>query len=258
MRYKSIFYVIIFSMHISGYGSEVDPLKFSEDLTKKGPYTTRDLDNCFDYFSGNDQVGHEEYYHDTGKIKLQLQLKNGKKRDLQRFWYPNGQIRSIIHYSNGVIDGEWKEWAESGYLECDSLFINGSGKRVVKYMSGSIKLIEEYKNGELNGYSRKYFENGKISSVSKFRDSVQIDSVFSFDATGKLTSFGTFGEHGLMNGLSVVYSSKIPELYWFKAGAMLWSSLSGNSIPAELQGKDLDPMKFWNAIVVPPEYLKSE
>ncbi|MEM7107447.1 MAG: toxin-antitoxin system YwqK family antitoxin [Bacteroidota bacterium] len=79
-------------------------------------------------------------FYPGGKIKSEIEYKNGKRHGLAKRYYKNGQVHQEITYLNNVKDGEAKTYYENGQL----------------YQ------LTPYENGYIQGYRLKYRDNGDL------------------------------------------------------------------------------------------------
>jgi antitoxin component YwqK of YwqJK toxin-antitoxin module len=47
---------------------------------------------------------------------FEIQFKDGRKHGTSRFWYKNGQQKSLLTFKNGQPSGKYKLWDKSGKL----------------------------------------------------------------------------------------------------------------------------------------------
>jgi uncharacterized protein len=112
------------------------------------------------------------------------------KQGLTTYYYPDGKIRLIIPFINGLEQGISKEFAKDGtvvtYIEYKKGFIvsrerinrkdrNGlkQGRWKFFYENGLVKLDGVYKDDKKNGYFKDYDENGQLLAVRKYVNDVE-------------------------------------------------------------------------------------
>jgi len=81
-------------------------------------------------------------------------------------YFDNGNIKSVIHYKDGVRDGEAKHFSESG----------------------NVKQELSYFNGKVNGMVSNYDENGKLREMFSIVDGKRDGSTSYFDSSGTYTN----------------------------------------------------------------------
>lgn len=108
----------------------------------------------------------EQFYSDTGKIRVSVNYKNGILDGEYREYYENEKIKFVGNYKENLQDGEWKFYLEKGNLQS----------------------IVNYKAGELNGLKEDYYENGNLWTRQEFKNNIQegIYEVYYEDGTPQL------------------------------------------------------------------------
>lgn len=87
-----------------------------------------------------------------------------KGNDVQRLYYPNGQLQAVIRKKDGKLHGEQLSY----------------------FANGKKKLISNYKDNVLHGKYEEYYENGKPASLSKYQDGQYIGTWKTFHNNGNL------------------------------------------------------------------------
>jgi uncharacterized protein len=163
--------------------------KYKKDQTEGLYIWSREL------FAGDTKEGTAYIYFPDGKINQILVYRNGKKEGLSKEFDKNGNIITLLEYSNdflvnrekinradgkGLKQGDWKEF----------------------YPSGILKIEKTYKDDQLHGYYKEYdikgnliltmlYENGAIVK-SRVEDEPDIQVVNKYDQSGKLIYSGPF------------------------------------------------------------------
>jgi antitoxin component YwqK of YwqJK toxin-antitoxin module len=77
-------------------------------------------------------------------------MKNG---EIKRY-YPNGQLREISNYKNGLLEGEYKWYYDNGQLE----------------------EISNWKNDRLDGENKRYSysDNEKLERISYWKNGIDV------------------------------------------------------------------------------------
>ncbi|MDA3912091.1 MAG: hypothetical protein PF448_12120 [Bacteroidales bacterium] len=81
-------------------------------------------------------------------------------------YYPNGNIKTITAYKNGLKNGIEKSYYKNGKLNWTQEYNNDtlSGNIIKYYDNGKLEYVFEYKKGELINEGRMYYENGAIKN----------------------------------------------------------------------------------------------
>ena len=89
---------------------------------------------------------------ESGKVRVEIDFRNGKKDGFEKRWHPNGSLYYKIGYKDGELHGVNKTWYESG------------------------RVLEIYfKDGKKDGTYKSWFENGQLSYQINFKNDLVID-----------------------------------------------------------------------------------
>jgi len=96
----------------SSYGP-IDMLRvFPENLKVDGSQRYFLNDTLFTGFS---------CHYENDLMLFEIQFKDGRKHGTSRFWYKNGQQKSLLTFKNGQPSGKYKLWDKSGKLVEESI-----------------------------------------------------------------------------------------------------------------------------------------
>ena len=111
------------------------------------------------------QLEVKKEFCDNGKLKLEMNYKDGKLEGLSKDYYENGQLRSFRNLKDGKPDGLWENYYEDGQLkeigeyELARSFV---GLSKIYYKNGQVLKDGSYKNEKFNGLFNGYYENGNL------------------------------------------------------------------------------------------------
>ena len=90
--------------------------------------------------------------------------------DIERSYFPNGNLEYEAEFVNNKLDGTSRVWSEDGTLLSESEYTNGQPNGVWRTFHPSEKLKYEttYFHSQKHGYERWYYENGQLKSEQKF------------------------------------------------------------------------------------------
>ena len=54
--------------------------------------------------------------YNGNQIIFEIKFKKGRKDGVSKFWYKNGNPKSMLTFKNGIVNGPYKLWDESGNL----------------------------------------------------------------------------------------------------------------------------------------------
>lgn len=95
----------------------------------------------------------EQYYGDTGNLRVSANYKNGILEGKFKAYYPNGNLQGEVIYKNGEMNGEFKEYHENK----------------------NIRLSGSYKNNLQDGEWKSYLEDGTLESIINYKDGQVIE-----------------------------------------------------------------------------------
>lgn len=117
--------------------------------------------------------GEATSYFESGKV-MARGIYKGQKKDSTWIYYHEkvDTISAIEKYSNGVPDGEWKVFYESGKTAHEMSYKKGKKEGVVKEYNDDGRLIFEitYVNGVENGLSILYYTSGKLREKGAYKN----------------------------------------------------------------------------------------
>ena len=65
-------------------------------------------------------------YYQNGTIQLEeFSNENGNLQGIQKYFYPNAQLRNQFQYEDGTLNGEQKQYYENGKIKREVFFENG-------------------------------------------------------------------------------------------------------------------------------------
>ena len=90
--------------------------------------------------------------------------------DVERSYYPNGNLEYEAEFINEKLDGTSRVWSEDGTLLSVSEYSNGQPHGVWKTFHSNQTLEYEttYFHSRKHDYERWYYENGQLKSEQKF------------------------------------------------------------------------------------------
>ena len=111
--------------------------------------------------------GEWKYYHKDSKAIMTLEnYKNGKLNGMRTVYFPNGKLAEEVNYTNGLKNGNYKNYSQTGIVLEDSNFKNDKyeGKAVYRDPLGNIAAEGNYSNNKKTGVW-KFYVNGVLEST---------------------------------------------------------------------------------------------
>jgi antitoxin component YwqK of YwqJK toxin-antitoxin module len=108
-------------------------------------------------------------FYNNGKVKMEVELKNGKMNGLYHEYDSTGSQVVLATYREDVADGAWTEWYANGKMKKSYTYKNGvrNGNCTEYYQSGQVKWENIYENG-VAGSPKAYSENGTLLSSKTY------------------------------------------------------------------------------------------
>ena len=121
----------------------------------------------------------EQFYSDTGKLRVSGNYKNGVLDGEFKAYYPNGNLQGEVTYKNGEMNGEFKEYHENKNIRLSGNYKNSlqEGEWKSYLEDGTLETIVNYKDGELNGLKEDYYKNGNVWTRQEFKNN-DLDGVY--------------------------------------------------------------------------------
>jgi antitoxin component YwqK of YwqJK toxin-antitoxin module len=146
-----------------------EPRDIPMDVSFKESVT--DLDTATTYYArayiidnGGKVYYSEEISFTTEKKEDFSSLLNGPKTE----YYPNGKVARRYSVKDGVPDGSYKSYSDSGYIVFDQYLVDGvpDGMTRTFYSNGQVRSEVQYVDGLPQGESKEFYKNGNLKSES--------------------------------------------------------------------------------------------
>ena len=128
----------------------------------------------------------EQFYNDTGKLRVSVNYKNGVLEGEFKAYYPNGNLQGEVNYVNGEMNGDFKEYHENKKIRLSGSYKNSlqEGEWKSYLEDGTLESIINYKDGELHGLKEDYYKNGNPQLKAKIKNGQTIEEQrFNHDGT---------------------------------------------------------------------------
>ena len=121
----------------------------------------------------------EQFYNDTGKLRVSANYKNGVLEGEFKAYYPNGNLQGEVNYVNGEMNGDFKEYHENKKIRLSGSYKNSLQEGEWKFYleDGTLESIINYKDGELHGIKEDYYKNGNVWTRQEFKNN-DLDGVY--------------------------------------------------------------------------------
>lgn len=143
--------------------------------------------------------GYFKEYDLEGNLLSAVKYENGEqqedvaeltKLDVKKDYYPDGQVRIVATYKDGVPEGVRREFNEEGEIEKAYIFKNG-------IVIGEGILTTQ---GEKDGFWKEYYDDGKLKAEGRYEKDRRIGEWKFYHKNGKLEQIGTYNDDGRYDG----------------------------------------------------------
>ena len=194
----------------------------------------------FDFFkrgSNDNQDNITKTYHENGKLKSEVNLKDGKVEGLGKSYHENGKLQSEGNYKDGKREGLfktyfengkllregylkddkeeglWKLYHENGQLESEGNMKDSKHEGLWKsyHENGLLSAEVNFKDGILEGLAKIYHENGQLKQEVNYKDNKQEGFGKSYYENGLLSTEVNFKD-GILEGYYIEYNDKTGKL----------------------------------------------
>jgi antitoxin component YwqK of YwqJK toxin-antitoxin module len=107
---------------------------------------------------------------EKGGVLVEEDLLGDKQHGLSVNYYPDGKVKEIVCYANGIKQGPHKEFYQNGPLKSEEIFDQGllCGKKTTFYEDGTKEFECEFRQGKLEGDALSFYSSGKRKSIVSY------------------------------------------------------------------------------------------
>ncbi|WP_207433486.1 toxin-antitoxin system YwqK family antitoxin [Sabulibacter ruber] len=130
----------------------------------------------------------EEEYYPNGKLKMKVELKDGKRHGVAFKYDSTGTLQIKSHWENGIENGPVFFYYPNGKVEQETVFKNGKphGQLRAYAENGKLDYIADYCEGTLCGDEIKYYYGTGIKAeLNRFDRKGEQFYAERYDTTGK-------------------------------------------------------------------------
>jgi len=177
--------------------------------------------------------GFVKYYGENGNLlkiekfvngELQIDAEETKEYEIRYDYFPNGRVRIVGSYFEGLPDGVRREYNQEGQIERGYIFRNG---RII-----AEGIVDE--QGRKQGEFTEYYENGITMAEGRYVNSVKVGDWLYYYPDGTIEQKGRHDNRGRQDG----------EWKWFYNNGQIWKeeefingSREGKYIEYDINGK---------------------
>ena len=110
------------------------------------------------------------WYDEDGKLKLKSEIQDEQNHGTTWEYFPNGTLKSQVHYQKGFMDGDFVEFDQDGVKVIEGKYEKDMrvGEWSFRYSNGKLKWKGTYIDDIIDGELRQYEESGNILSIENF------------------------------------------------------------------------------------------
>ena len=162
------------------------------------------------YHQGKAQGIHIEYFPNKNKrqeniIAKYIQYKNGQLHEQQLAFYPNGTLKAILHFDNGILNGWKASWNKEGVLIEEGIYqqgnLNGS---FMKVLDNGKQILCNYKDNKLEGKYQELYpvnaEGKQVKALEAHYSYGLLDGEFSLFSPKRIKIQSAFYKKGQLEG----------------------------------------------------------
>ena len=118
------------------------------------------------------QHGYYKEYYESGKVKREENIVDGKREGKSVLYYESGKVEWEVNYLDGKLEGKSVEYYESGKVKREGNLVDGKleGKWVSYYESGKVFIEGNIVDGKREGKWVGYDESGEVFDEDIWKD----------------------------------------------------------------------------------------
>ena len=163
------------------------------------------------------------FFNFPDEMKAQMNIGDEKAKDLIKTMeehggyhmlgidtYPNGRVMRVVPYNQqGIYDGRFRQYYESGQLAQKGYYKNGlgQGEYIWYYEEGSIKQKAFYKDDKIEGIVTTFYPGGKIAQTVNHINGKREGELIEYYENGQIKE-KRFYVNGEEEGKSLFYDEK--------------------------------------------------
>jgi len=115
-------------------------------------------------------TGYYREYYESGDLKLDVFLYNGRPEGTYVVYFPNARINEVRAYRKGLFHGIWRTYNENGMLIAQAEYFDGikDGAWMIWDENGIRRYEMHYTNGEKTGTWYMWDEKGLLISEKAY------------------------------------------------------------------------------------------
>ncbi|PID88055.1 MAG: hypothetical protein CSB06_02215 [Bacteroidia bacterium] len=124
----------------------------------------------------------------NGTLKIEGNIKNGKPQGLWRYYYPSGNLKAALNYTDGILEGTAYFYHDKAgkTLKAEAKYQNGTlhGNYFEFYKNGTQKTRFAYQNGKPEGFAQFFYPDGRKKIEGEYKKGEKHGKWIFFDRQG--------------------------------------------------------------------------
>lgn len=118
----------------------------------------------------------QKEYYPNGEIRSEIELENGIRNGVSKWYHNNGTLEMEVYFINDKEQGKIISYYDNGKINTESYFLNGiqEGTLVEYYPSGILKSEQNFKKGKQHGTNKYYHYSGNLLLDASVEEGVTI------------------------------------------------------------------------------------
>ncbi|MDQ3100521.1 MAG: hypothetical protein M3R08_03975, partial [Bacteroidota bacterium] len=136
------------------------------------------------------------YYHPNGVVSSEGMLVNGVPEGLWKAYYESGKLRSIGNREGSQLDSLWRFYSPEGMLVNEINYKADKKEGISRRFDegdGSLLVEENFVNDLREGLTRYYHPNGTVHKEVPFKEGMEDGKGYEYAADGRLVAMLTYG-----------------------------------------------------------------
>lgn len=148
-----------------------------------------------------------KFYTPNGRLKMEIEMKDGLKNGKQKVYYRNGALESEMYFKEGALDGPYTTYHKNGKIKSSETYKNDmqDGYYQQYYTSGDIEVEGWFKGDARDQLWHYYYPNGALMTTESYYAKELHGEVLLYDFKGRRSQVKKF-ENGVWSS-SVLYDT---------------------------------------------------
>ena len=127
-------------------------------------------------------------YYGSGELYADLTYNNDLFDGLQRYFYKNGQLKTVVEYKLGKLNGTVSLYYANGKKKRELHFVMGQRHGIERMWDrpGTLLVEAEYREGKPIGMARRWYSNGQLAQEVSFDNDGKVEDSKYWTKEGEL------------------------------------------------------------------------